>query len=140
MKIKYLPTMKRTLLIMLMTGISISIFAQHLRVNTLCCDYRTNPAGVEARPRLSWQLQSDQRNTLQTAYRILVADNPATLAHNEGNIWDSKNTATDSSIQIAYNGPALQPAATYYWKVMVWDNHRNASAWSATVQWQTALA
>ncbi|MBS1567521.1 MAG: family 78 glycoside hydrolase catalytic domain, partial [Bacteroidetes bacterium] len=131
--------MKRISLLLISIVATVTLSAQALKVDLLRCDSRIEPAGVEGRPRLSWILQSVERNTLQTAYRILVADNPASLAANKGNIWDSQKVMTDSSIQVAYAGPALRPAATYYWKVTVWDNHQNNSGWSAVASWQMGL-
>jgi alpha-L-rhamnosidase len=118
----------------------IQLFAQSLKVNTLQCEYKTNPSGVEAlAPKLSWMIQSGQRNVLQTAYRIQVADNEASLNKGIGNLWDSKRINSSASIQVTYTGKQLLPAKTYYWKVMVWDNHNQVSAWSAPAQWQMGL-
>lgn len=139
LKINNSRTMKRTRLLVITIFMTIGAFAQQLSVTALRCDSRSNPSGVERRPRLSWQLVSARRNTLQAAYRILVADNPVALAANNGNIWDSQKLSADASLQVAYNGRPLRSTATYYWKVMVWDNHRHASAWSAPAQWQMGL-
>jgi hypothetical protein len=106
----------------------------------LACEQTDSPLGVEtSSPALSWHLQSGKRNTLQTACRILVADNPDTLANDRGNCWDSHKTASDNSLQTLYEGAALLPAATYYWKVKVWDNHGNESKWSKPAKWQMGL-
>jgi hypothetical protein len=115
-------------------------FAQKVEVVDLKCESRTNPLGIESlSPRLSWELQSEQHNVLQTAYRILVADNPESLQKASGNIWDSKKINSDASIQVAYRGKKLQPAKTYYWKVMVWDNGAKASGWSKVATFTTGL-
>jgi alpha-L-rhamnosidase len=115
--------------------------AQQLAVTTLRCESRTNPLGVDAAtPRLSWQLQSKQQNVLQTAYRILVADDEALLKKNIGNVWDSKQIKLSASIQVAYAGKKLQSAKKYYWKVQVWDNKSNISAWSAVAYWQMGIS
>ena len=90
-------------------------------------------------PVLNWQIASDDRDVVQTAYRILVADSPEHLAAGEGNCWDSGKIRSDSSIQISYKGKPLPPATTCYWKVKVWDNHGNESAWSEPQTWQTGL-
>ncbi|MET1054098.1 MAG: family 78 glycoside hydrolase catalytic domain [Pedobacter sp.] len=114
--------------------------AQSLRAVSLRCEQQLNPAGIETiSPRLSWQLVSDRRSTLQTAYRILVADDPELLKANTGNIWDSKKLSSSASIQVAYKGKTLLAAKTYYWKIMLWDNHAKASAWSNVQQWQMGL-
>ncbi|UOE51149.1 glycoside hydrolase family 78 protein [Mucilaginibacter sp. SMC90] len=115
-------------------------FAQNLKVLNLQCEYKTNPLGIEsAKPKLSWQMQSDARNTTQRAYRILVADDAAKLTNNNADIWDSGKVPSNRSLQIACNGKAMQAAKTYYWKVMVWDNHGSASAWSSVASWQMGL-
>jgi hypothetical protein len=118
----------------------VQVFAQGVRVVNLQCEYKQNPQGVESSsPRLSWELQSEQHNALQTAYRILVADDPGRLKNNTGNVWDSKKINSSSSLQVAYRGIKLQSAKTYYWKVMIWDNHQQVSAWSGVASWQMGL-
>ncbi len=114
--------------------------AQKLTVTNLRCGYITNPSGIDmAKPMLSWELQSFDENVLQTAYRILVADDSLLLEKNTGNIWDSKKIASGASIQVPYNGNALKAAKKYFWKLMAWDNKGNASNWSNIASWQMGL-
>ncbi|HEY1023043.1 MAG TPA: alpha-L-rhamnosidase N-terminal domain-containing protein, partial [Flavisolibacter sp.] len=114
--------------------------AQKLSVRKLTCENTEAPLGIEkASPSLSWQLSSTGRGVIQTAYRILVADDPALLAKNRANVWDSKKIKTDQSLHIAYAGKTLQPVKTYYWKVMAWDNKGAQSPWSAIASWQMGL-
>ncbi|MCC3160419.1 glycoside hydrolase family 78 protein [Hymenobacter sp. 15J16-1T3B] len=109
-------------------------------VSQLRCGYRSSPLGVQqSAPNLSWELQADHRNARQSAYRVLVADDEKLLARNQGNVWDSQKTASAASIQVPYAGPALQATKTYYWKVMVWDDRQQASAWSPAARWQMGL-
>ena len=111
-----------------------------ISVQRILCDYRENPIGIDNKtPALSWQLQSAQRNTRQVAYRILMADDSLLLEKNTGNIWDTKKVVSPQSIQVLFLGKKLASVQTYYWKVMVWDNHGNASAWSAAATWQMGL-
>jgi alpha-L-rhamnosidase len=118
----------------------VQVFAQGLKVVNLQCEYKQNPQGIESSsPRLSWELQSEQQNVLQTAYRILVADDPGRLKNNTGNIWDSKKINSSASLQVAYKGIKLQSTKTYYWKVMVWNNHQQVSVWSGASSWQMGL-
>jgi alpha-L-rhamnosidase len=132
--------MKKTIVFCLAITLAIAGFAQKLSVTDPRCEYKLNPSGIEAAtPRLSWQLQSGEQNVMQTAYRVLVADQPSLLAKDQGNCWDSKKIYSGASIQVAYTGKKLQPAKTYYWKVMVWDNKGNQSNWSGTAQWQMGL-
>ena len=51
------------------------IFGQSLKVDELRCEYKENPIGIDAiQPRLSWKLKTEQKQTLQTAYEIRVAN------------------------------------------------------------------
>ena len=118
--------------------LSPNVFAQ-LTVKEVACDYRINPENIDKEtPALSWVLWSPKRNTNQIAYRILVADNSALLQQNIGNIWDSKKIVSDQSTQVPFAGKSLLATRTYYWKVMVWDNHQNVSA-SYPAKWQMGL-
>ncbi len=132
--------MNRLYIICLLIFFNVALVAQKLIVTNLRCEYRENPLGVDAaRPGFSWELQSDRQNILQTAYRIIVADDSSLLQKNGGNIWDSKKIMSGTSIQVPYNGPPLQSAKIYFWKVIVWDNNGNTSNRSITAYWQMGL-
>ena len=114
--------------------------SQGLSVSSLKCESKSNPLGIEeGTPRLSWELKSAERSIMQTAYRILVSDNKQSLEKNIGNIWDSKKMISDQSIQVKYQGKKLEPAKSYFWKVMVWDNKSHSSKWSKVASWQMGL-
>jgi alpha-L-rhamnosidase len=107
-------------------------------VSNLRCEYQVNPLGLDARqPRLSWQLLSDTRGVVQSAYQVRVAESESGLAR--APIWDTGRIASDQSIHVAYRGPALQSARRYYWQVRVWDGAGAASAWSAPAYWEMGL-
>lgn len=119
---------------------AIPVIAQELVVTNLRCENKHNPVGVDVlKPRFSWELRSNQQNILQTAYQILVADDTSLLQENTGNIWDSKKISSSESIQVKYNGKVLRSAMKYFWKVMIWDNKGNISAWTANASWQMGL-
>lgn len=45
------------------------------KISDLKCEYRENPLGIESNaPRLNWLLHSSERDQMQTAYQILVAN------------------------------------------------------------------
>ena len=132
--------MKRIIAVILLLSAASSGMAQQLSVINLRCEYRHNPIGADAlKPKLSWELQTSQRNVLQTAYRVLVADDSSVLHKNIGNAWDSKKVISDTSIQVPYKGKPLTAAKKYFWKVMVWDNKGNISSWSNVATWQMGL-
>lgn len=112
-----------------------SIAVQHLR-----CEYLENPEGIDARqPRLSWQLFSDTRNQVQTAYQILVASDSAKLANNEADIWDSRKVNSPATTFIPFGGKALESGKKYYWKLKIWDGDKNETAWSDIASWSMGL-
>ncbi len=109
-----------------------------LTVTNLRCEYRSNPLGIDiSQPRLSWELISPERGTMQTAYQVRVALSAADLAKNKL-VWDSGKQESDASIHVAYQGPALQSGQRYHWQVQVWDN-RDHSASSDRAYWEMGL-
>jgi alpha-L-rhamnosidase len=132
--------MKRLMAFSIIVLAGIICHAQSLKAVNLRCEYRVNPLGVDTKNlRFSWELQSSRSNILQSACRILVADNEALLAKNIGNVWDSKKATSAASIQVEYKGKELKPAKKYFWKVMVWDNKGAVSSWSSAAMWQMGL-
>jgi alpha-L-rhamnosidase len=113
----------------------ITAFAQ-LTVQKLLTENRSNPVGLDiTQPRFSWQLQTAERNTMQTAYELQVS----TDAKGSKTVWKSGKINSDSSVHVAYKGVALQSGTLYYWKVRAWDNHGKTSPWSSTSTFRTAL-
>lgn len=109
-------------------------------VKNLVCEYLENPIGIEARrPRLSWMLDSAQRGQKQTAYRLLVASSPATLARNEGDLWDSGRVDSDANAHVAYSGKPLKSRQQCWWKVMIWDRAAHPSPWSEPSRFEMGL-
>ncbi|MDR1865962.1 MAG: family 78 glycoside hydrolase catalytic domain [Bacteroidales bacterium] len=91
-----------------------------------------------AKPSLGWVVGGGQANTLQTAYRVLVASSPGLLLKDEADIWDSGRTESNNSIAVTCAGKPLQPSTVYYWKVKTWDNHGTESGFSPVRSFITA--
>lgn len=91
-----------------------------------------------AHPHLSWQMQSETSNTLQTAYRILVATKPELLAEGKADVWDSGQVESDSEVAVPMDGNALEADKVYCWSVKTWDNHGTESAYSSPSVFRTA--
>lgn len=120
--------------------LSIPLFAQDIKVAQLDCEYRNNPIGIDVlSPGLSWKLQSAKHNIMQTSYQIVVSSSLSNLNKNIGDVWDTKKVNAGQSLHIKYKGTKLLSSKTYYWKVRVWDNFGNESAWSASAFWQMGL-
>jgi len=114
--------------------------AQHLMVEDLVCEYTKNPIGIDVKkPRLSWKLQSNKRNVMQTAYEIKVATTEKSLQSKEQLLWGTGKVSTDQSLYVQYNGPALNSKQRYYWQVRVWDNQGKESAWSEVNYWEVGF-
>jgi len=117
--------------------------AAQVRVQNLLCENLADPIGLDvARPRFSWQLLAakDRRGVRQTAYEVRVAASAAGLAQGgPAAVWNSGKVLSDSSVNVTYAGPTLQPNRRYHWQVRAWDNAGKPSAWSAPAYWQVGL-
>jgi alpha-L-rhamnosidase len=136
------PTLRILTFILTMTfsGLLASMAQDRLVVHNLKCEYKTDPLGIDTRsPHLSWEARPGPGSQRQTAYHILVSDDPAKLRGNVGNIWDSRKVFSDQSLHIRYIGRPLQSAARYYWKARVWADSGEVSDWSETASWQMGL-
>ncbi|MRI02405.1 Bacterial alpha-L-rhamnosidase [Kriegella sp. EG-1] len=117
-----------------------SFSIKKLETLNLVTEYKTNPIGIDVlKPRLSWQLNSDERNVIQTAYEIRVADSKVNLQEGKNLIWTSGKIESDQSVNVIYEGPKLQSMQRVYWQVRVWDNKNRASAWSTPAYWEMGI-
>ncbi|MDR0748611.1 MAG: family 78 glycoside hydrolase catalytic domain [Tannerellaceae bacterium] len=111
------------------------VHAQSMSAGNLRCEYMHNPLGIDvAQPRFAWELASSGKNKKQTAYQIVVSEDPALPA---GGVWDSGKTAGDETNQIHYQGRPFKPFTCYYWQVRVWDEQGKPSAWSPAAKFST---
>ena len=70
----------------------------------LRCEYLTSPLGIDnAHPLLSWQMKSNSRNAMQTAWQVMVASTPELLASDKPDLWDS-GRREGSGIAVEYAG------------------------------------
>lgn len=87
----------------------------HLRVNHMAEPF------IDGKPEFSWRIESEDRDVLQTSYRITVQAEGKT-------VWDSGTVESREQSFIEYTG-TLMPQTKYVWTVYVTDNHgKNASA------------
>lgn len=110
------------------------------RLENLRVEYKVNPIGVDVtKPRLSWEIISDTRAAMQTAYQIRAAETPASLQSGKKLLWDSGQVNSDQSNQVEYQGPPLRSGQRIYWQVRVWTDKDQASAWSQVAFWEMGL-
>jgi len=116
------------------------INANTTQIYDLRCEGLKNPSGIDVlRPHLSWKINSQERNQIQTAYQILVASSEQNLEANKGDLWDSEKVTGSESVGIAYSGQPLNSGKDCYWKVRIWDKHDAASAWSQPARWMMGI-
>ena len=100
--------------------------------------HQTNPLGVDdAKPRLSWRMEGDEKDLSQSAYQILVASSSENLAPGKADLWDS-GQVNSASTNITYTGKTLPSSAWVHWKVRTWAGDA-ASEWSEPRRFLTAL-
>ena len=123
----------RKILVLSVSSLFVIVLSAQVKLQNLLTENLTNPIGIDVKhPRFTWQLASDQRNILQTAYEITV---------NQGKtpVWKSGRVMSDQSVHVPYAGSALQSGKKYTWQVRVWDNKGKASAWSGAASFQMAF-
>lgn len=88
-----------------------------LSIKELTIEYRKNPLGLDTlKPRFSWKLSSDKKDTIQTKYQIIVSTDNKVL-------WDSGEVLKDTSICIEYEGAIFVPQTKYEVALKITDNH-----------------
>ena len=130
----------RYLFLLLIFPVSFGFAQNRISVLDLRCESIVNPIGIaEKSPRFSWLVYASDRDSKQFSYRILVADSMDQLIKDKGNCWDSKMTKSDSTVQEAYKGAALQAEKKYFWKVKITDQAGHETSWSETASFKMGL-
>lgn len=100
-----------------------------MRLYDFRTEYRENPIGLtEKAPRFSWKIESQEKDTLQTAYEIKVTDEKGNI------VWNSGKKASDQSVLISYEGETLADEMLYKVEVSVADNHGNVESIGGTFE------
>lgn len=106
----------------------------------LRCEHREDvPLIDEPAPRLGWMLRADGRDRSQSAYRVLVATGRELLDEESPDLWDSGRVDSARTVDVAYAGAPLPPAAEVFWTVRVFDERGEASVWAEHARFRTAL-
>ena len=112
-------------------------------------EYQKEPQGLSVMvPRFSWKLESEEKNVVQSAYRIKVtcvdkvardgacADVDVTqgdmrtcgggaAGSMQDMAWDSGRVESDTSVLVVYGGAALEEETEYQVRLFVEDNYGN---------------
>lgn len=98
-----------------------------------------NPLGISVHaPRFSWQIDETKKNTVQTAYHILVASKPELLKPGKADLWDSGVVSSDQSLWVQYAGKALKDQQQAYWTVQV-NTNNGQTEWSEVQMFSIGL-
>lgn len=113
---------------------------QHIRVDLAehtDCVYAGKSFLVRSsHSRFSWEVPVLGNGTMQNAYRIQVATNINMF--DNADVWDSHKIISSQSVNVPYQGVALLPSSSYYWRVKIWDNNGVESEWSDPKLFKTA--
>lgn len=105
-------------------------------ITKLRCEYKQNPIGIDITvPRISWQLLSDDRDCVQSAYQIQIAKD----ALFDNVLWDSARVESSRSIHVELNGLRPEARMRYYYRVQAWDKAGRGSDWSESTFFETGL-
>ncbi|MHC8947376.1 family 78 glycoside hydrolase catalytic domain [Sphingobacterium hungaricum] len=84
------------------------------------------------KPTFSWIVESNETNSKQTAYQLLVSDDLEKLARNEGTIWDSGKVTSAKSSAVLFDGNEITSNKVYFWKVILWSDENTTSSRTAS--------
>lgn len=95
---------------------------EELRVVDPRTEFTTELLGSEvSRPRLSWRLQSPDRDVVQTSYRLRFAASAEALDSDGDLLFDSGPVASAAQFDLPYAGPPLVAMQRVWWAVEVTD-------------------
>ena len=83
---------------------------------------------------LSWTAQG------QESFQVLAASDERKLAADVGDLWDSGRRFTSRSEGIVCRGKAFPERAVVWWKVRVWNDRSEASAYSVPARIEVSAA
>ncbi len=99
---------------------------------SLKVEYEETPLGIDVeKPRFSWQMNSTRQGESQSAYQIIVTNETGE------EVWNSGKVTDNTSLNIEYDGEALQPSVRYHWELNVWN--QNDEMFSARSGFETGL-
>ncbi len=94
------------------------------------CENLVNPCAIDGtQPHFSWKIQTTEP-IQQRYYEIQVASDEAKLVDGQADLWKSGKMRSAESVMVPYIGKPLASRALCYWRVRVWPDRGEASAWS----------
>lgn len=130
--------MKRISLVFLV----ILVFLVHLEAKVTVTNLHTerleSPMSLDTpTPRFGWQIVTDAKGVMQTAYHIIVASTPEKAERCEGDLWDA-NVKSSQSQWVRYEGRQLRSNTRGYWRISV-ETNKGKSEWSNVAMFNVGL-
>ena len=123
--------MNRTILILTAALLSLPMAAK-TGIKDLRVENMSNPLGLNTdKPRFSWQITSDKKDVIQTAYQIVVSNDG-------GEVWNSGKVASAEQLWIPYQGQQLKSGTFCTWRVKVFTN-KGETVWSEPQRFSIGL-
>lgn len=118
--------MNRNLLILLFLSLAL-LPLRAIEITRTTCEMQDGFVVVEGSPRLGWILTSDKNGAAQTAYEIEIRENVTNRS-----VWKSGKVLSTQSQMIPCKDAKLLRFSNYnyLWRVRVWDENGQPSAWS----------
>lgn len=114
------------------------LFVNAQKATDLQVEHLINPIGIDAvQPRFSWRLHDERKGASQTAYKIVVGTNEASLKNNSETVWNSGWVNSDKQL-VVYAGKSLQPFTRYYWSI-AWKDKDGGTSNDATAFFETGM-
>jgi len=131
----------KTFLLCLVCFLSVNVLANDaVEVKNPRTNYRKDPLGIDTKiPLLSWEVLSDQRGTLQSAYQIRAAFSEKALESEQTLLWNTGKVMSGKSNQIRFFDTNLQSGQKIYWQVRVWNHKGKVSPWSKSASFETGF-
>ncbi|MFK7770343.1 MAG: family 78 glycoside hydrolase catalytic domain [Mariniblastus sp.] len=119
------------LLLVAISGLLNSAAASNHQAHSLTVNENfVNPIGFhDPSPVFSWKLPVVEGVNSQTAYQVVVTEEPTTKS-SVTTLWDSGKVKSDQSVWVKYGGRKLESRQKVYWRVKFWDNRGRESKWS----------
>jgi len=112
----------------------VSLNCNALSVHTvtgLKCENLINPNAIDnLTPHFSWKVLYEGGNMKQQFYEIQVASDSMALTTGSVDLWNSGKFESPLSVMIPYAGIALFSRSLCYWRVRIWNEKDEVSAWS----------
>lgn len=111
-----------------------------LKPGNLQVNYCISPMGIDDQtPRLSWNVNDNDRAEFQSAYEIIVATNLNAIQNSKGDAWSSGKIVSNRQTGVEYSGIPLTSQTQYWWKVRTYDKDDQQGDWSDIATFETGM-